>query len=219
MAIIEAYQCEVTGKKFFIKEEYENHARIIKNKQKAISYTKIPKHLIEQKLFEMRETCSNQDEINEWIKDHLWVFDAASYTHDRFARRDKTITLDVIKNECFIEEIKLRDLRLVSNIPRFNYVSRYSELPCYDPDGANAIDEYQVGFKGKVDISLKSFNDTPYTRRGMPTFMSSAMSEESGLHLGSGGGNGLYGTYDVFILTSEWPRVAEAAIFEKLSRD
>ena len=217
MAIIEAYQCDITGKKFFIKEEYENHTRILKNKQKALSYTKLPKFLIEQKFFEMRNTCSTEEELNEWIAEHLWVFEAAMYSHPKFASKSNdTPDLKTIQNSCLIDFISVSSLKLDSRISRFNHTSRFSQLPSYDNE--DALDKFQAGFSGKIQIFLKSFNDTVYSRP-LPHLAGALISEESGLMIGSGGGSAYSRMYQVYLLSSEWPRFAERAVFEKLSSD
>lgn len=211
--IIEAYQCEVTGKKFFIKEEYENYSRVIKNKQRALSFTKLPKILIEQKFFEMRETSSTEDELNKWINDNLWVFDAAIYTHG-VNKPPTNLTIQDIKNESFIKSIHITNLRINNLIPRFNYKSSYSVLPSYDND--DSVDRFQVGLTGKIFVEKKSFNDTEYTRK-LPIFSSNIISRISGIHIGSGGGSYSSLNYQAHLLTSEWPRFAEKCVMEKLS--
>ena len=213
MAIIEAYQCEVTGKKFFIKEEYECHVRVIKNKQKALSYTKMPKHLIEQKFYEMRETCGTTEELNQWISEHLWVFDAARYTHPRY-KADKTVTLDDIKGSCIIERLVIKQLLLDKEIPRFNFRNRHSVSNSFSNDGT--VDTCQTGFTGRVELTLKNFNGRPQSN---PLFLSDCISQQSGLYTGSGGGGGYFASYSVHLLSDEWPRFAENAIYEKLSSD
>lgn len=218
MSIIEAYQCDVTGKKFFIKEEYEAHVRVVKNKQRALKQTKMPKWHLDQKFFEMRTSCSTEQEINNWIKDHLWVFDASQYTHNVLGKSLEDITLDDIKNCCLIESIQLTDLVVNHKIPRFNYTSMFSKSPSYC--SKDEVDVYQSGLSGKIYIRLRSANNIldEYHRK-MRAF-SNVVPCESGIHKGTGGSFGSNGfKYEVHLLASEWPKIADMLILEKLNRE
>lgn len=216
MAIIEAYQCDVTGKKFFIKEEYEAYARVIKNKQRALKQTKIPKWHLDQKFFEMRISCLTEQEINDWIKDHLWVFDASQYTYNVLGRRHPDITLDDIKDCCIIESIQLTDLMVNHKIPRFNYNSMFSKSPSYCTK--YEVDEHQSGLSGKIHVDLRSANGTRVYKSRVP--VTNIFPHGSGIHTGNGGINSSNGfNYEVHLLASEWPKIADMLILEKLSNE